>query len=413
MTLKFILNKYGNKELLVDGFLYTRQYNGKKEITWRCKSYESHGCSAKAYTTNDSRTGSLRLCGTHVHPGDPVGIAKQKVLSKLRSRAQKSSDNTKSIVARCISNVPSPVAAALPRVESMRRQVQRVRHDVRPYLATPKSVYELILPDEFTRTWKGDKFLLYDSGGKNRILIFTTDKNLNYLASCPVILCDGTFYSVPSIFAQLYTFHGLNESGKTLPVVYVLMSNRRLASYVKVLNVLLQLKPEIKPVKILIDFENAFVKAVHEVFPDSIVCGCNFHFNQCVWRNVQCNGLSILYNNDINYSTGIRMLAALAFVPICDLDFAFNSLCQSQFFVDNADELEPLLEYFKSTWLGIKSTRGYRKPLFEHIMWNCYDRVICDQPRTQCRNKEFLRPGQNYILRPIFIDIIYKKEFIC
>lgn len=76
------------------------------------------------------------------------------------------------------------------------------------------------------------------------------------------------------------------------------------------------------------------------------------------------------------------MLAALAFVPCADLEFAFDSLCKSEFFVNNADKLDSLLDYFQRTWLGAKGIRGRRKPLFNVEMWNCFDRVVDDDLRT-------------------------------
>lgn len=120
----------------------------------------------------------------------------------------------------------------------------------------------------------------------------------------------------------------------------------------------MQLKPEINQNKILIDFENAFVKAAQDIFPDTIISGCNFHFNQCIHRSVQDNGLADLYNDDISYSAPIRMLLALVFVPCRNVEFAFDFLWNSQFFVTNANELDSILDYFQRTWLGPKGIRG-------------------------------------------------------
>jgi len=39
------------------------------------------------------------------------------------------------------------------------------------------------------------------------------------------------------------------------------------------------------------DFELAVWKALHNVFPDTVVKGCVFHFTQAIWRQVQCLGL--------------------------------------------------------------------------------------------------------------------------
>lgn len=42
-----------------------------------------------------------------------------------------------------------------------------------------------------------------------------------------------------------------------------------------------------------------------------------------------------------------------------------------------------LLNYFEETWVGLKKRQNARaKPLFSIKLWNCYDYVIEDLPRT-------------------------------
>jgi hypothetical protein len=38
------------------------------------------------------------------------------------------------------------------------------------------------------------------------------------------------------------------------------------------------------PKIIKVDFEAAVISAINKVSPDSVTTGCNFHFNQCLWR---------------------------------------------------------------------------------------------------------------------------------
>jgi hypothetical protein len=41
------------------------------------------------------------------------------------------------------------------------------------------------------------------------------------------------------------------------------------------------------------DYEAEVLSAI--VFPDSVITGCNFHFNQCLWRQIQYIGLPVEY----------------------------------------------------------------------------------------------------------------------
>jgi hypothetical protein len=92
--------------------------------------------------------------------------------------------------------------------------------------ANPLSLQDLVIPDEFKRTLKSQEFLLYDSGeGDKRTLIFSTHRNLQLLARSQHWYADGTFKTVPPLFAQLYTIHGLIQSN-IVPAVFVLMSEK-------------------------------------------------------------------------------------------------------------------------------------------------------------------------------------------
>ncbi|CAG2211700.1 unnamed protein product [Mytilus edulis] len=71
----------------------------------------------------------------------------------------------------------------------------------------PKTVDQINIDGIWTRTTKGDPFLLTDDNTVGRMLIFSTQKNLTHLSAADIIYGDGTFYTCPSLFFQLYTFH--------------------------------------------------------------------------------------------------------------------------------------------------------------------------------------------------------------
>ena len=47
----------------------------------------------------------------------------------------------------------------------------------------------------------------------------------------------------------------------------------------------------------MIDFEQAFHRAVNILWPESQIVGCRFHLSQAWWRNIQHLGLSQDYKN--------------------------------------------------------------------------------------------------------------------
>ena len=41
-----------------------------------------------------------------------------------------------------------------------------------------------------------------------------------------------------------------------------------------------------------VDCESTVVSAINKTIPDSVITGCNFHLNQCRWRQRQTTGLT-------------------------------------------------------------------------------------------------------------------------
>ncbi|KAL4113853.1 hypothetical protein QTP88_017414 [Uroleucon formosanum] len=134
---------------------------------------------------------------------------------------------------------------------------------------------------------------------------------------------------------------------------------------------------------IMIDFEQPFTLAFKDVFPNSEIKGYFFHFQQCIWCKIQENGLQNMYAEYAEFSLQIRHLCALAFVPIDKSVQYFNELIESNYYVENENILSPMISYFEDTWIVRPNRRnGRRPPMFSVNMWNCYESVIQDLPRT-------------------------------
>lgn len=95
---------------------------------------------------------------------------------------------------------------------------------------------------------------------------------------CDQWLSDGTFRSVPNIFTQLYTIHGFKD-GKSVPLVYLLAPNMSKCTDVEFLSLIRQSLPNYSPLRIMMDFEKAFIGACEEIYPRVKFSGCNFHYN--------------------------------------------------------------------------------------------------------------------------------------
>lgn len=149
--------------------------------------------------------------GQHSHAGDSRKIGKKRVMEKLKTLSKTTKNPTRQVIAQSIHGVKKPTAAVLPSERSLVKSVQRYRASS-GVPKNPRSLAELVLPDEYQKTVKGEPFILYDSASDgeidNRMIIFGTRENLNFLKQCDHIYMDGTFSSVPVLFRQLYTIHG-------------------------------------------------------------------------------------------------------------------------------------------------------------------------------------------------------------
>ena len=125
------------------------------------------------------------------------------------------------------------------------------------------------------------------------------------------------------------------------------------------------------------DFKTVALSAVHVVWPNAILDGCFYRLSQCVYRKVQEEGLAQLYADDDNFALWIKMLPALAFVPLFVVVNAFENLQQNL-----PVDADPISNYFEDNFIGRLRGRIRQPPRFPVDLWNIHDRVNLDLPRT-------------------------------
>lgn len=102
-------------------------------------------------------------------------------------------------------------------------------------------------------------------------------------------------------------------------------------------------------------FKPAAFKDFTKVFPGTHNRGCFFHMKQAIWRKVQMlSKVRQKYLHDTDYAQEIRELGVLAFVPPADVGECVHDLLDTRFFQRLECQLEELLTYFQTTWVGEK-----------------------------------------------------------
>ena len=100
--------------------------------------------------------------------------------------------------------------------------------------------------------------------------MFGPQESIDFLRNTPDCCSDGTFYSVPPQFLQLYTFHGFNR-GRNAVGVYALLQDKTVATYGRMMNHLIFLTGGVVPNSINVDFEIGVINAVRGEYPNSNV----------------------------------------------------------------------------------------------------------------------------------------------
>ena len=92
---------------------------------------------------------------------------------------------------------------------------------------------------------------------------------------------------------------------------------------------------------------------------------------------MQAVGLQERYHNDEDLAVSVRMIPALAFVPLDKVVEAFETLQDSL-----PAELEGVINYFEDTYIGHLLRRRRATPMYHTQIWNVHSRVVNDLPRT-------------------------------
>ena len=167
---------------------------------------------------------------------------------------------------------------------------------------------------------------------------------------------------------------------------------------------------DIDPASMNMDYERAAINSANTVFAGSEVSGCFFHLSQNIYKRVQNNGLVNMYRDDENFRTNVKMIGAIAFVPLADVVDTFELLADHV-----GQEEQVILDYFETNYIGEMRRGRRRPPLFEHGLWSVHDRVLNDLPRTTnavegWHNAFAMALGQSHANIWTFLDRIKREE---
>ncbi|XP_071111934.1 uncharacterized protein [Haliotis cracherodii] len=218
-----------------------------------------------------------------------------------------------------------------------------------------------------------ESILCIDDGVEDKILCFATSDRLHLLQEIDTLYMDGTFYSCPPLWDQLYVIHGLVGT-KMTQIVFRLLPNRQRQTYERLFRLLKDAVHQStgsppQPQIIQTGFEVAAIRAIETLFPDCDVRGCFFHYSKALWRMLQRLDFSALYQQNPEVNAWVRRAAALPLLPVNLVQDTFIDVMDSAAEIPQAVQFR---DYMTNTWIDNHAQ-------FQLGLWNHHDNI---GPRT-------------------------------
>ena len=355
LAVNFVPNKFGRVRLELNGYQFMVKTTRGDRRYWKCIVPQ---CPATVNTHYDNIT---KFGNNHTHAANTAKVKADEVLQMIKQRSIKETTPIPTIYDEESAKLRSAdymeenpdhddVIAELPTFYQSRMSMYRARNKETPKL--PSTRTDIQLEGKWTETLAGERFLVSEDGNADKILIFSTTENLTNLVAADIIYGDGTFYTSPTQFHQLYTLH-TTVHGVMYPLVFALLPGKSEQTYDRFFTLLkaacqqrgLQLSPQ----AFFTDFETATRNAALRAFPNITLRSCFFHYTQCIWRKTQKLGLVTAYKEDEDMRLFVRRAAILPLVPAEFVeDVWFNALEDAE---DLPFNTTPFADYVTEYWV--------------------------------------------------------------
>lgn len=210
--------------LFHEGYSYVVTKKTSKKTVWICSKNTIFKCNCKV----SQKKKNFSMINFHNHVAQTSDYERMQLNLELQDLAIKEENSSGKQIAEQILIKDKYKIEHLPSIETLKRTVNRIRETSRP--KNPSNFdFNLLL------NFIPKNFLLSDLRGKNeRIIIFSTPKQLKILKRKKTWFVDGTFSVSNPPFLQLYCIHGFikkQNNYKQVPLVFIFMSSKKRKSY--------------------------------------------------------------------------------------------------------------------------------------------------------------------------------------
>lgn len=398
--IQIIKSQRGKPKLIFNNYMYVTDHHSIKWISWRCATRD---CKGKIYT--DLEMTNIIKIKPHYHNNEEHKIKKLIFTNNLIQKSKFSNMKFDEAIVSESNKLEESTLKNIGNIDNLRDYYKKLRNIGKNQGINDNEA----LLNIFKFTHDGRLFLRYDIKTLNnsRILIFFTDISINLIKRSKCLLADATFKLAPKNFSQILVIHVL-FFGKVLPICYAIMENKDMESYKLIFE---KLTTHIGTFDgtFITDFELALVKSISILFPACKLAGCNFHFSQIVWRNIQNLNLTMFYKNDKEFKTLVKYLLLLSYVPTDNITNEFLKIKEKYY---NNIERKKIIDYFEENFISSNNSGIITK---NFTFWNVYERLLKHYPTTtnsleawhKHMNSKIYRKSQNITK---IIDILKSEE---
>lgn len=371
--LKLIETTKGKPCALHNGYRYRIKSVKGDSKTWTCTKDKAEKCRGRLISVGDEEIVKVIAIDHTCKPDTALNEVYVCVFAaKKRAREEDNISTPMSSIyeseVRQLYDRGLEFVTNIPKFQSVKSSLNRHRSKAMGTIKDPVDCQNIVWPSEIFTFEDNSTFLLAEDGnGRDKILIFGTKLGKEAVANGKTFLVDGTFKSCSKQFHQLYTIHvdigSTHQETNVIPVIYALLPNKKRNTYVRFIELVKTHIPEWDPKLLKVDFEEAAISALKSELPGVNVSGCNFHFNQCLWRKVQSIGLVEEYTNDESIRMHIRMCASLAHLPPGDVEDGWMMIMENS---PENSKISLFNDYFVENWMDISAT-------FPIEIWNVYE----------------------------------------
>ena len=403
----------GSRFMCYGGYIYCVNKASKHSLYWNCRE-RVLGCQGKVRSSLQCT--NIRDINYHNHAPSPAEIKEVKANARIKEKATEFCGTKKGSWTRTLnytfmeSNASLTTSGTTPAVavEELNPpfDASQTVPEEEEFPLEPKVLEELNIEGIWavTQAFTPKRFLLYDNkaDGNKRLIVFSSDENLGFLAGRTTMFVDISYSLAPTIFKQITVIQTLLGSD-VIPLVYAFSSGDKAEMYEELFTVILS-KCEALNLSLLninefvIGYNVDCYNVVKRLFGNDIVVrGRFYHLSQLIWHRIQEVELTALCQESELFRLICCELVALAFLPVNEVWNGMlhikDTLLNEFALRENAykENVQSLVAFFDQLFISgeIKAKQKINgdlelhqiPPLFPIESWNLFEKVLTDDPK--------------------------------